>query len=87
MAEKAQAISVEAARKALASKTVPLATLSDAIDQLLRDTVNGLDTPPVSYALLALGGYGRREMCPGSDVDLQFLVDGRVTRLEPFVEA
>jgi|UniRef100_UPI00404B30A9 [protein-PII] uridylyltransferase len=54
---------------------------SDVIDQLLQQlfagaikrfqTQNGVKAAPV--ALVALGGYGRGELCPLSDIDVMFL--------------
>mgnify|MGYP003345450600 CR=1 FL=1 len=67
-----------------------LASLSRACDRTLRSLWRLLD-PPRRFSLIAIGGYGRSELFPHSDVDLLILADrptpGEAELLERFVSA
>jgi [protein-PII] uridylyltransferase len=50
--------------------------ISDSVDALLRRTfADDISSVGGHVALVAVGGYGRRELCPHSDVDLLILYD------------
>ena len=67
---------IEAAHAHGATGMEVVTALSDLADEILRDLAHAhregsSDVPGI--ALVALGGYGRRELAPYSDIDLMFL--------------
>ncbi len=60
-----------------------VADRSAMVDRLVKDlyrtTISAHRAPPEKLCLVALGGYGRQELFPYSDIDLLFLSDRNVT--------
>ena len=72
----ADAVDLRSARTALVADasvggTTFGAALSDAVDATLRDSFTSVARDDL--VVLALGSYARRELCPGSDVDVLLL--------------
>ncbi len=65
-----------------ASGAVTIAARAAALDELVKRLwAQAMEQDPrlrTGIALVAVGGYGRRELFPYSDVDLLFLLDGKV---------
>ena len=62
-------------------------THSDIIDQLLHEVWNIIFTEHEQrMALVAVGGYGRAELHPGSDIDLSILIDTEQPEYAPLIE-
>jgi [protein-PII] uridylyltransferase len=55
--------------------------LAALIDAALTEQAN--DLPGEPWAVVALGSYARRELCPGSDVDVMLLHEGGRRKVAP----
>lgn len=60
---------------------------TDKIDRVVqRLSLEGLKDVRTRITVLALGGYGRAEMSPYSDIDLLFLYDGSIDEVKKMVD-
>lgn len=68
------------------SGTAALAARTSAIDELVlglwQGAVSNYGVLQSGVAVIAIGGYGRRELFPYSDIDLLFLLDAKVSEKE-----
>jgi [protein-PII] uridylyltransferase len=79
-------LEIRGAFDAGASGAVTIAARALAVDSLVgelwRQAVEQNPRLGTGVALLAIGGYGRQELFPHSDVDLLFLLDGKTSEKE-----
>lgn len=66
---------IASAHVAGASGAATCAALTAMMDEAIRRAYASLDEQKHRIAVLALGGYGRAELCPKSDVDVMILAD------------
>src|SRR5262249_36615807 len=57
---------------------VALRRFSDRIDELLQQLFSSAPAPRRPAAVAAMGGYGRRQLCLHSDIDVLLLFDGSI---------
>jgi len=61
---------------------------SHLVDRYFTERVVEAGPQRFAYTLVAVGGYGRGKLCPGSDIDVLLLFKSRIPRdVEPFVKA
>lgn len=81
-----QMLAIRDAFKAGASGCTTIAARAQAMDELIaslwKRAVEQTPALATGVALVALGGYGRSELFPYSDVDLLYLLDGKVSEKE-----
>ena len=71
----------ERARASLHNKNLcgfsEVVEVSNIVDLLIRNLYRSLakKSRKINIAIVALGGYGRRELCPASDIDIMFLYE------------
>jgi [protein-PII] uridylyltransferase len=74
--------SYAAGSRRLEAGAAAIAERSALVDELVRsawsEVMRAGELPSTGVALIALGGYGRGELFPCSDVDLMFLLDGSI---------
>lgn len=63
-----------------------MADLSKGLDDIITRLFNAQFSPQDNVAIFAVGGYGRQEMYPGSDIDLLVLA-GKPIKLKHKIEA
>src|SRR5712671_5093777 len=85
----ATASAVEAARDAMCAAAArgegghaALQCFSDCVDDLLRRLFDDAPDARTATLIIALGGYGRRQLCLHSDIDVLILFDGQIGAAE-----